>query len=43
MADFIWKYGLQIFGEESVRRSTVAGHRKRIVIIEYHVKSLEAY
>lgn len=41
--DLIWKYGLQIMGEESVRRFGVDGHRKSRVMIEYQVNNLAEF
>jgi hypothetical protein len=41
MTDRTWKYGLQIFGVESVIDSMFAGHRSRMVMIEYQVINLE--
>lgn len=40
--DLSSKYGLQTFGVVSVMSCCVAGHLKRMVIMEYHVKSLTA-
>lgn len=40
--DLSSKYGLQTFGVVSVMSCCVDGHLKRMVIMEYHVKSLTA-